>query len=214
MDTSRIYQEDWSRDQRLRELFDVTRSELIDVVREVVGARADAVENDPNFTPGMFAYIHGVRNTRGLFRPKGWNNNRKRNVELVTHPERQLSIAYQSVDLAAVEGRTPQAISEKGTGSKRVVDDHQLSLFGTSGLDQIDQSPPPSMSGLWHLCVSINGNDIRAEISLFDGIENGNFKRCIERIFLLVEGEWDNLSDSDFDNEDATEFKPVIRRRG
>src|SRR3546814_12876712 len=59
--TARIYKDDWSVDARLAETFGVTRDELVQVVREVVGARADAVENDPVSAAGQFAYIHGTR---------------------------------------------------------------------------------------------------------------------------------------------------------
>src|SRR5229473_2868268 len=97
---ARIYAEEWEVDARLKP-FGVTRRELVEVARGVVGARADAVENDPVTAAGLFAYIFGTRFLRSLFRTKGWLIHRKENIEAVRHPDRDLRVIYQSVDLAA-----------------------------------------------------------------------------------------------------------------
>src|ERR1700732_134280 len=96
----RIYSDDWDIDSRLQG-FGVTRAELIEVVRGVVGARADATADDPVTAEGLFAYIYGTRYLRGLFGPKKWLRHRQENIESVKHPEKNLRIIYQSVDVAA-----------------------------------------------------------------------------------------------------------------
>lgn len=209
----RIYEEEWSVDARLREVFDVKRSDFFPIIREVVGARADAVENDPISAAGQFAYIHGTRNTRALFRPKSWLIERRDNIELVRHPDRPLMVRYQSVDLACSGEHNPQAISGKGAGSRRVINEAQLSLFPLLEPVQTFQSPLPIMTGLWHLCVSVNGEDVRAEISLSRGIEDKNFSGFIERIFLVKKGEWADLDIKPEVGGDAVEFEPVISRK-
>src|ERR1700719_2579937 len=87
----RVYAESWEINNRLKP-FGVTRDDLIEVVRGVVGARADAVENDPLAAGGLFAYIFGTRFLRSLFRPKGWLIDRDENIEAVKHPKRDLKI--------------------------------------------------------------------------------------------------------------------------
>lgn len=214
MPEPRIISEPWAIDSRLREVFDAKKSDFFPIAREVVGAKADYVpENDPINTQGQFMYIHGVRNTRAFFRSKGWFPVRDRNVELVRHPERALSVGYQTVDLASVEKHLPQAISGKGSGSRRVVDDAQMDLFSSEFFEVHEQSSPPTKNGLWYICVSASQDDVRAEISLFSGIEDGNFSGYHERIFLLEEGEWDDILIKDNEPEDAVEFEPIVRRK-
>lgn len=209
----RILRDTWAVESRLREVFDAKRSDFFPIIQEAVGAKADYVpENDAATAGGQFMYLHGVRNTRAMFRAKGWFAIRDRGVELVRHPDRLLMVGYQTVDLAAVERHLPQAISGKGTGSRRVFDEAQFSLFSPEDFIRHEQSARPTNSGLWYLCVSADDDDVRAEISLFAAIVDGNFASYHERIFLLEEGEWGDLSQQD-DHEDAVEFQPVVRRK-
>jgi len=213
MFAARIYQEEWSVNARLAELFGVTRDELIRVVREVVGARADAVDNDPINAAGQFAYIHGVRNVRALFGTKGWHNIRKDNIELTKHPEHLLMVGYQSVDLAASESHIPQAISGKGAGAERVISEAQGDFFSLLDVNPPVQSPALANTGLWLLCVSVVGDDVRAELSLSSGVASGNFEGFIERIFLVKKGDWDELIVKTPDTSDAVDFEPVVIRK-
>lgn len=211
---ARIYNEEWTVDARLSETFGVTRAQLIQVVKEVVGARADAVENDPITAAGQFAYIHGTRNVRALFRARGWNLFRKDNIELVRHPERDLTISYQSVDLAASESYSPLAISGKGAGAERAIEEAQLSLFSPAELERPDPRVLAMINtGMWFFCVSVVGDDVRAELSLALGVSGGNFSGFIERIFIVKKGEWDNIRLGTGRNSDAVDFEPIIIRK-
>jgi len=207
-----IRSDDASVDERLRDTFGVSRLELIQIVKEVVGARADAVENDPVTAAGQFAYIHGTRNLRALFRSRGWELTRKDNIELVKHPDRNLMIGYQSVDLAASEMHSPRAISGKGVGSERAIDAAQTSLFsGADWLPAMDTTVPIN-AGLWSFCVSVDGDEVRAELSLSSGISGGNFKGFIERIFIVKNGDWAQIMVLARGDE-AADFEPVVTRK-
>jgi len=211
---ARIYNEEWTVDARLSETFGVTRGQLIQVVKEVVGARADAVENDPITAAGQFAYIHGTRNVRALFRSRGWNLYRKDNIELVRHPERDLTISYQSVDLAASESYSPMAISGKGAGAERAIEEAQLSLFSPAELVRHDPRALATINtGMWFFCVSVVGEDVRAELSLASGVSGGNFSGFIERIFIVKKGDWDNIRLATGPDSDAVDFEPIIIRK-
>jgi hypothetical protein len=215
---ARIYQDEWAVVSRLNEVFGATRKEFINIVREVVGAMADAVDDDPDFTSGMFGHIHGVRNTRGTFRQKGWKRLTKNGNSLVKHPEIELLLGYQTVDLAASEDHEPKAISGKGSGAKKVIDEAQATLYSLLDL-QTDQSPPPANTGLWHLCISVNGDDVRAEVSLSSGVtidagsKRGNFGQFIERIFIIEKGDWDDFNLTFDEDSDAVEFEPLVMRK-
>lgn len=209
----RTYSEDWDVDARLQ-AFGVTRAELIEVVRGVVGARADATEDDPASAEGLLAYIYGTRYVRGLFRPKKWTRHRQENIESVRHPERNLRIVYQSVDVAASKFQEPRAISGKGSGADRVIDSAQGSLFTEEQLaDPKAVKVAPIDTGVWFFCVSVDGEDVRAELSLPSSIDGKNFNGFLERIFVVREGEWLALSPSDDVEGDAAEFEPVVTRK-
>jgi hypothetical protein len=210
---TRCYLEPWDVDARLIP-FRVTRQELFLIVGGVVAARADSVDNDPATAEGQFAYIYGTRFLRSLFRTKGYFLYRQDNIEGVEHPERNLKIIYQNVDLATSWLHDPRPLSAKGSGSDRIVDSAQGSLFRPEDLasaetikfDQID-------TGVWYFCVSINGDDVRAELSLPSAIENGAFGKFIERIFIVGGGEWGNLMLKPKPTAGPAEFEPVITRK-
>jgi hypothetical protein len=208
-----IYKDEWDVNVRLAETFGVTRDQLIQVVREVVGARADAVDNDPISAAGLFAYIHGTRNVRALFRSRGWVNETVDNIPLVKNPDRPLMVSYQSVDLACSDFHTPQAISGKGAGAERVIDEAQGWLFSPTELPPSGLTHAPIDRGLWHFCVSVVDEDVRAEFSLSSGISGGNFKGFLERIFIVGKGEWDSLRVTGREDGEAVEFEPVVRRK-
>lgn len=194
--------------------FGVSRAELVEIVRAVVAARADAVEDDPASAEGQFAYIFGTRYLRQIFRAKGWLLHRENNVESVKHPERDLKIVYQSVDLAAERRHTPRAISGKGSGADRLISAGQGCLFEEDESAALYRRRLTELrGGVWFLCVSVDGEDVRAELSLPSGVSAGNFDGFIERIFVLSEGEWEGVVVADGDNSDAAEFEPAVSRK-
>ena len=210
---TRFYIEPWDIDARLAP-FVVTRAELWRVVAGVVAARADAVENDPASAEGQFAYIYGTRFSRALFRTKGYLLYRQDNIEGVEHRERNLKIIYQSVDLAASWLHDPRPVSAKGSGSDRIVDSAQGSLFTPEQLASAEAIKfEPINTGVWYLCVSVDGDDVRAELSLPSAIENGSFGRFIERIFIVGGGEWSELVKKLQPDTSPAEFQPSITRK-
>lgn len=214
---ARIYTTDWEVDERLASVFKTTRDEWIHVVREVVGARADSVEDDPRTTPGQFAYIHGTRNVRGLLRSKGWLNFRHENIEAVEHPERDLKVIYQNVDIASAI-RDPRPISSKRSGSERFIDEYCGSLFSEEELRAMTGTHTGGITtGAWYFCVSVNEEDVRAELSLPTGVIGGNFAGFAERIFILRPGDWSKMIEKDHSGSgsgpDAADFEPIVKRK-
>jgi hypothetical protein len=209
---TRIYAEDREIEDRLAP-FGVTQAEFLPVIEAIVGARADAVEDDPVSTPGQFAYIYGTRHMRGLLRSKKYLRWRDNNIEGVRHPDRDLIIVYQNVDLAGSEFHDPRAISGKGAGADRIVDLAQGSLFTREDLDRINPIKlDPVNTGIWFFCVSVDGDNVGAELSL-PLIEGKNFKHFIERIFILRPGEWEAQKLARVIVPGAAEFEPMITRR-
>jgi hypothetical protein len=210
---ARIYAEEVEVDRRLQG-FGVTREELIRIVREVVAARADAVEDDPVTAGGLFAYIYGTRHLRGVFRQKKWLRHRQENIEAVKHPGKDLRIVYQSVDLATSWIHNPRAISGKGSGADRAIDLAQGSLFTDEELNRLNPTTIEAINtGVWFFCVSVDGEDVRAELSLPASIEGRNFKDFIERIFIVAGGQWEGAKVTPIYSADVIEFEPKVTRK-
>jgi hypothetical protein len=68
-------------------------------------------------------------------------------------------------------------------------------------------------TGVWFFCVSANGDEVRAELSLPLAVEGGNFKHFIERIFILSDDEWPELAAKPDSELESAEFDPVISRK-
>lgn len=76
-----------------------------------------------------------------------------------------------------------------------------------------DQGLAELRTGVWFFCVSVQGDEIRAELSLPSGISGGNFEGFIEHIFILGGGEWPADVILDSDRPDGIEFEPAVLRR-
>jgi hypothetical protein len=213
MAQAKVYREEWEVDARLQD-FGVSREELVEVVRTVVAARADAVEDDPLSAEGLFAYIYGTRRLRQVFRSKGWMSFREDNVESVRHPDRNLLVVYQSVDQASNLFHTPQAVSGKGSGADRLISAGQGTLFPDTELVSLTQDALSDLKfGTWFFCVSVDGEDVRAELSRPTGIAGRNFEAFAERIFIVREGEWTKLMGIGGEDTPPAEFEPIISRK-
>ncbi|KMS53619.1 hypothetical protein V474_22850 [Novosphingobium barchaimii LL02] len=174
--------------------FGVTAEEFYSVIEAVVAARNDVVAADARTAGGSKAYFAGVRHTRFLFLPKGWDMDSTNGVESVVHRESGISIVYQSVDQACVGIRGPQAISGKGPASEAVIKEAQGGLFKDAELPEVAPEKIAELNrSVWFLCVSVNDqdpDDVRAELSLPASIDGGNFKGFLERIFVVRSGDW------------------------
>ena len=68
-------------------------------------------------------------------------------------------------------------------------------------------------SGVWFYCVSVNGDDVRAELSRPISVGGGNFDGFFERIFIIRQGEWPDLAVMPLPTGGLTEFEPVVTRK-
>ena len=212
-----MYTEEPEVRMRLHHLFGTTPEELIRVLKLVAAARADHTDDDPVGTQGLLSYIHGTRNVRGLFRPKGWLQYHRKNVQGVIHPSGDFVIVYQNVDLAASKIHVPRAISGKGPGTDRAIDAAQGRLFPDEMEEELKRRngvhPLSNGNGVWFLCTSFREESVAAELSLPAPLAGDNFGYFIERIFIMRDADWPVVSlrsDIDFD---AVELRPTVTRK-
>jgi hypothetical protein len=123
----------------------------------------------------------------------------------VVNLDRGLKLVFQNADLAAAEHQDPKAMSEKGNASERAVRLAQGWLFPEMECDEVRRET----AHLWFLFVSIDGSDIRSELSRPRAIADGQFAGFHERIFILNRGDLDKLSVG-FDDDVPVDGPEVI----
>lgn len=66
----------------------------------------------------------------------------------------------------------------------------------------------------WFFCVSINGDDVRAELSLPRSVDADNFNGFIERIFIVADGYWGGSGIVDLDNDPGgDDIEPIVTKK-
>lgn len=178
-----VVSEDWKIRSELRAL-GLTAEIIASVARASAAAKAEALEVDPSSTPGTLAYIKGVRSIRLQLLPHGWRLSRAGNVESTVNDELGIQVCFQNVDVACQE-REPQAISGKGAGSRKLIQDGQADLF-----DRVDPTTTDALGvtpTVWVVCVSADAKKLRAELSCPEAFEGSQFEGFSKRIFVVDE---------------------------
>ncbi len=175
---------------------------LIDVALVAAGASRDSTKHDPPNAPGIFAYIYGTRALRDNFVGDAWVADRTDSVESIFSERRKLRVVYQNVDCAAIDDRNPKPRSTKGVGSERTCELNQLSLFPEA------PKTPPEGAKAYYLMVAVADSSITAELSL-PVVRNGSFERLIERIYLIREGELEDIDIGDEPDDEGIETPDI-----
>lgn len=161
------------------------------VARAASAGRASALDIDVAFAPGMFSHIYGHRQLRRELLPRGWRLGRQNNVESVVNDELAIQIVFQNVDLACDLAHSPQAISGKGAGARKLVQDGLQGELWDKPTIGINPGQTVTRYGLapsvWMFCVSDDGKRLRAELSKPENFEGNQFGRFSKRIFVLDE---------------------------
>lgn len=178
-----LVSESWEVNQELKGL-GLSAELVTTVARACSAAKAESLEIDPCSAPGTMAYIKGVRYIRLQLLPLGWEVSRAGNVESTINHELGIQLCFQNVDVACTP-QDPQAISGKGAGSRKLIEDGQSDLFGSPS--QGDPVVRGSVPTVWVLCVSTDAKKLRAEVSCPDVFEGKQFAGFSKRIFVVDE---------------------------
>jgi hypothetical protein len=182
------------------------------IARKAAAAKAEALEIDPSSTPGTLAYINGVRAIRMALMPLGWRLSRTGNVEATVNDKLGIQICFQNVDIACSE-QIPQAISGKGAGSRKLIQNGQAELFSRDAPEAEDAYG--STPTVWTLCVSVDSKRLRAELSCPETFEGNQFEGFSKRIWVVdedLESTPGNISQSD-DGSDHVEHEVRIAKK-
>lgn len=193
-----IRAEPWDVVGRLAD-FGMTREQAFEVIRACVSGAGNVTENDPPGTHGWETYRFGVRRLREQLRPDGWEPDNTDGLATIINRQLKMRIAISNTDDATGipdPTRFPQNRNKKGPTAERAAENNESLLPGVQW--PIALKPQPEVVSIddlitWYLCVFINGDDVRAELSLLEKIEDGWFKSWKERIIILKPGDWKHV---------------------
>lgn len=182
------------------------------IARKAAAAKAEALAIDPFNSPGLLAYIFGVRAVRTELIALGWRMSRAGNVESTVNDELGIQICFQNVDTACTD-RLPQAISGKGAGSRKLIQAGQAELFDRTAPDAVNALG--STPTVWVVCVSTDDNKLMAEVSCPEPFEGKQFEGFSKRIWVVDEDLATALDriDRPDDGSDSEEHEVRIARK-
>jgi hypothetical protein len=206
-----VHGEDWDIRSRLSEL-DLTREQLIDIVKACVAAQGGCTDNDPPNSRGYESWRWGVRRSREILRPEGWEKDDTGGFATIVNHKRKIRLAVMnSDDGAGTIDRIAQNRSRKGPNSERAATaNQQLLIPGSENwpiIAHADNGQNFEGYTTWHLCIYISGDIVRAELSILNDFESGYFKDCFEKILILGSGDWDGL---DFKGDSGDDSGPEL----
>jgi hypothetical protein len=181
-----IYSHPFEARRRLAEL-GVSVEALIRSLEAGQLARLSCTPNDPPFIPGTEAWRFVVRTLREELLPRGYRKADPANFSLVINDARKLNIVVSSGD-AMVRSKTgnPKTKHLKGLFTEAVI----LRNKQIGGLfpEEISEELRTAVSILeyptWILLIYITDDELRAELSYPDAIEEGHIVSWKERIFV------------------------------
>ncbi len=144
--------------------------------------RDSATIHDPPTRGGFEAWAESVRVLRDELVPLGWTVDDRENVCRVVAPGGTFAIAVLSGDEHTGSRTTePTTKYRKGAALTRVVEINQEELFPEIGMVP---GSPPSGRRTWFLLRYRTDDDLRAELSLPELIDDGRVTRWAARIPL------------------------------
>lgn len=203
---------------RLKRL-DLTFEDCMSVVEAMVAACNGGTDNDPPTARGWDAWRYGTRRFREVKRPDGWEKDDQENLSTIVHPSAKFRIAVANTNEATgILNGTPKNKSAKGVGSERAVElNRQPPLPLPEFLEHFEKAKAAAARAgarIWYLCVHIDGELVRAELSFPTTVEGGFLGDWEERIILIDPKGPVCESDRSSGDDYAPDFDIPVRRKG
>lgn len=191
-------------DKRLAEL-GLTRSGLVSVVKAARTASGNATALHASNAAGTFGYHEGIVAFRREYLGKNWVMDRSGQVETIRNDTTGVRVGFCHVHRAC-DDCAPKPRSDKGAAAERACGEM---LFDPDQL-RYHVRDMPDGTAFYYLMVDEAG---RAELTR-PVVSGRTFKGAIERIFLLVDSDEDDmLLTLDDDTDIADTFEPQIVRK-
>jgi hypothetical protein len=164
-------------------------------------ARLSCTPNDPPFIPGTEAWRFVVRTLREELLPRGYRKADPANYSLVINDARKLNIVVASGDtmVRSITG-DPKTKHLKGLFTEAVIFRNKQigGLFPAEISEELRTAVSILEYPTWILLIYITDDEIRAELSYPDAIEEGQIISWKERIFI-----------PDSADDDGAEIRPT-----
>ena len=202
---TKIFQEPWDVDRRLKEL-KLDRKRLLAVRDIAMNSSMNATPFHPLNAAGTFAYQDGSWALRDKFvvADDEWEVDRSDGVEAIKCEALKLRVVFSNVDVACDSSQVPKPRSRKGAGAERA---SGISLFG-----ELPHFAPRPTGGwaLYYLMMDERG---AAELTR-PVVRAGTLIAAVERLFLSTgeEDEAEKVLGGDTDDI-ADDFDPQIARK-
>jgi hypothetical protein len=210
-----IYDQPFDARRRLAEL-GVSVEALIKALQAGHLARLSCTDNDAPFIRGTEAWRFVVRTLREELLPKGCRKADPNNFSLIISDARKWNIAVASGDtLTRNKSGDPKTKHLKGLFTEAVtIRNHHIGgLFP----DDIPEEVRVAISILeyptWILLINITDDEIRAELSYPDKIEDGQIVSWKERIFIPDSADDAGRSRKPIEDTETDIDVPVRRRK-
>ena len=181
-----IHQHPFDARRRLAEL-GVAVEAIITALQAGHVARLSCTDNDPPFIPGTEAWRFVVRTLREELLPKGYRKADPANFSLVINDARRINIAVASGDgLTRRPHASPKTKHLKGLFTEAVTirNKYEVGLFPELTSEELRTAVSVLEYPTWILLIYITDDEIRAELSYPDEIEDGQIVSWKERIFI------------------------------
>ena len=200
---------------RLWRLARLRREDLLEAVIAAVAAVGACTENDPPTARGYDAWRSGLRRLREVLRPQGWAKDDTGNFSTVVSHGARVRIAVVNTDDATGNPRVyPTNRSRKGVNADRASQINQFVLPFPGWVETESEDAAIPGYSTWYLCLYVEGQRVRAELSLPTKVEGGYFADWSERIILISSD--DDLSHAGIPkvgDDDGPVFEvPVFRK--
>lgn len=202
-------------DDRLWRLARLRRADLTAAVAAAVLAVGGCTSNDPPTARGFEAWRMAVRRLREVLMPQGWERDDTGNFSTVMHRRAGVRIAVVNTDGNTGNPRAyPTNRSRKGALADRASEINQRVLpFSEWAETEPEDAALPGVA-TWYLCVHVEGERVRAELSQPTKVEGGFFADWKERIILVAsDSDWSMADAPDLGDDDGPVFEVPVSRK-
>lgn len=206
--------------QRLAEL-GLTVELLLDAVRAVAAAHAGCTENDPPAARCWDGWRMGTRRLREMLRPLGWDKDDTDTYSVIVSHERRVQVVVVNSNEGTgvvlgsplnVARKGPRSVDSAATNRQLVL---ELADFPEEFARRVKMAEAARYA-TWCLCVHVDADEVRAELSQPVGYARGYVVRWEERIILTGDGGLSDVVEIAPSNEDdglSPDFPIVVQRK-
>lgn len=202
-------------DDRLWRLARLRRADLLAAVAAAVLAVGGCTPNDPPTARGYDAWRMAVRRLREVLMPQGWERDDTGNFSTVLNRRAGVRIAVVNTDSNTGNPRAyPTNRSRKGPQADRASEINQRILpFAEWDETEPEDAALPGVA-TWYLCIYVEGERVRAELSQPTKVEGGYFADWQERIVLVSSDDgWSHTDVPDLGDDDGPVFEVSVTRK-